>query len=101
LTFPGENVDKGVLAERKLRRNIEAVIESMDVVFGADLSEEEALQRKISNAQLSIELAEQIVNIIKCRKISERAMDLQLIDKKYRMVVDISTRPISYALSRI
>ncbi len=86
--------------ERELGRCIDSVVEEMNGMYCADLTEEAKIDSKMSDIKLREELICQIREEIRCKKISERLMAEQMKGVAYRMQVSICGEGIEYEIVR-
>lgn len=82
--------------ERELSRIVDGMIGEANTKYGADLSEEKQIERRIRDIRLREELVLQLQEEIRCKKISERFMDESLKDIRYEIVKEISSSGINF-----
>lgn len=76
---------------RELELGIDTLIEEMNSMYGAELQEEEALERKLSDIRLRARLEEILRHIVRFAKIAERRRDEELMNVGYIMSVTIDS----------
>lgn len=86
--------------ERELRRCIDSVVDEMNSMYCADLTETAKIDSKMSDIKLRDALISQMREIIRCKKVSERIGAEQLREVAYDMQVRISGSGIAFAVTR-
>jgi hypothetical protein len=86
--------------ERELRSCIDSMVDEMNGIYGADLTESAKIDSKMGDIRLRDELIEQIRNVVRCKKISERMSAEQMRSITYRMEVRICGDGIDYEITR-
>lgn len=77
--------------ERELERCIDAMIDEMNEKYCVEMAEEAMIDAKLADIKLREDLINQINEELRCRKISEKAMNSQLMPLVYEMKVRISS----------
>lgn len=85
--------------ERELERCIDSVVEEMNGMYCADLTEDARIDSRMSDIKLRDELIRQIKDEIRCKKISERMMEEQKRSVVYGMQVSICGEGIEYSIA--
>lgn len=86
--------------ERELEKCIDSLVDEMNGMYCADLTEDAKVDARMSDISLRDELMGQIEETIRCKKISERVMAENMKNVIYTMQVSISSNGIDYAISR-
>jgi hypothetical protein len=86
--------------ERELGKWIDSLVDEMNGIYCADLTEAAKVDAKMSDIKVREELIGQITEIIRCKKISERIMAEQAKNVVYNMNVRISAEGITYGITR-
>jgi len=91
---------EGRKCERELERCIDSMVDEMSEMYCTELAEDAKLESKMSDIRMRDELIEQIKEVIRCKKISERMAAEQIRKVAYIMQVGISSSGITYTISR-
>lgn len=79
---------------RYLARGIYSVIEEMNSMYGANLKDEELMERHLSDIALRAKLEELTKNIVRIVKLAERRRDEELTDVGYTIMVSLNSEGI-------
>ncbi len=86
--------------ERELERCIDSMVDEMNGIYCADLTEVAKIDSKMSDIKLREELISQIKDEIRCKKISERMMVESMKELEYHMEVRINSEGVIYNITR-
>jgi hypothetical protein len=87
--------------ERELRSALAGYIENADKVCGMQLLDEtEALARKLMNLGLARDIAELVMDLVRCRKLSENFKEEDLGELAYRFSGSVSYEELKYSMDR-
>ena len=75
------------------------MVDEMNAIYCADLTEEAKIDSKMSDIKLRDELIGQIKETIRCKKISERLLAEESKEMRYLMQVRIGGEGIEYAIT--
>jgi hypothetical protein len=87
------------ICERKLKGCIDSMVDEMNAIYCADLTEEAKIDSKMGDIKLREELICQMKEVIRCKKISERLMAEESKEIKYLMQVRIGGEGITYNIT--
>ena len=87
--------------ERELRSAIIGYIEGADKMCGTQLlDEQEVLARKLMNVGLARDIANLVMDLVRCRKLSENFKEEELGELAYRFSGSISWEELKYSMDR-
>lgn len=76
--------------ERELRFWIDCLVEDMGDKYGAQLTDENRMERRMKDIELRESLIEHVAQIVRCSKISERFWHESRSLRSYRLVASVS-----------
>jgi len=87
--------------ERELRSALVMYMEATDKLCGMQLlDEEEVLARKLKNVSLARDMARLVMDLVRCRKLSENFMEENLGELAYRFSGSVSWEELRYGIDR-
>ena len=87
--------------ERELRSAIIGYIEGADKMCGTQLlDEQEVLARKLMNVGLARDIANLVMDLVRCRKLSENFKEEELGELAYQFSGSISWEELKHSINR-
>ena len=82
-------------SERELSRGMDSMIGEVQAAYGAKLSEEAQIERKLSDVALRDDLMGLAREVVRLRKLAERFGDEEALSVSYELVTVVSADGIS------
>lgn len=88
------------MRERELERCIDSMVDEMNGIYCADLTEEAMLDSRMNDIELRDALISQIREIVRCKKISERMMAEMSRKVLYTVKTEVGRSGMSFTVAR-